>query len=560
MSYFEPMTTAEGLGSAALYIAGAAWSGALAPTDDGQMAGVVLGARDVRVGRLRENDIVVLDQGVSRAHAVIRWAAGRYEIEDSGSTGGTIVDGRRIVGPVTLMPGSAIHIGNTTLTFRVSPAASRGTTAAPFAPAFAPTPTLVPTPTPLPLPSWPPLYPQSAYVPAAPVVPSSPIVPPSPPAPLSPPPAVTLPPQATARPSVPSRVGGWLRQQVAMSYWKVFLVGLVALLIAENVLGSTKSVPAIVVVLVLGAALAPMTFLFFCLDLARKDGVPVKGVVVSGICGATISLLLAVLAEALLLPDGSFRLVCAITIGVCEESAKALAVVWFIRSRRVWSLRQGLALGVAAGAGFAIVETIGYALSMGLWTTASGHASTRALNLDAMNEMLLLRGSLAIFCHVTWTALVVTAIWRARRQPKAQAILDVGVAFGLAVLLHALWDWQLISLPGIVAITLFPGMPLLMQLFVAYASRLVLGVVGLLALSALLWEDRRLARSVPSPAPDPLVRVLGSYVVHVVRLPARWIAGWIGARQIPAAQTPAAPQLGLAPAGSGVRPLTGSAA
>jgi pSer/pThr/pTyr-binding forkhead associated (FHA) protein len=50
----------------------------------------------IRIGRQLENDIVLHEEFVSRFHAEIRFEAGKYVLQDNGSTSGTFVNGRKI--------------------------------------------------------------------------------------------------------------------------------------------------------------------------------------------------------------------------------------------------------------------------------------------------------------------------------------------------------------------------------------------------------------------------------------------------------------------------------
>ena len=65
-------------------------------------------------GRLAE------DVEISREHARVRRAGDGYEIEDLGSTNGTVVNGRRIQEPQALMAGDTIEVGGTTLVVQVT--------------------------------------------------------------------------------------------------------------------------------------------------------------------------------------------------------------------------------------------------------------------------------------------------------------------------------------------------------------------------------------------------------------------------------------------------------
>jgi len=62
------------------------------------------------IGRWPKNDVVLDSREVSRQHAQIRWEAGRYLVEDSGSKNGTFLNGRRLAGPAPLQDGDRIRI------------------------------------------------------------------------------------------------------------------------------------------------------------------------------------------------------------------------------------------------------------------------------------------------------------------------------------------------------------------------------------------------------------------------------------------------------------------
>jgi hypothetical protein len=65
----------------------------------------------IALGRGSENQIRLSDAKASRRHALIRFANGRWWIEDAGSTNGTRVNGTKIGGPTALNEGDVIEIG-----------------------------------------------------------------------------------------------------------------------------------------------------------------------------------------------------------------------------------------------------------------------------------------------------------------------------------------------------------------------------------------------------------------------------------------------------------------
>jgi EmrB/QacA subfamily drug resistance transporter len=69
---------------------------------------------EIVIGR-QDADLDVPDAQVSRRHAVVRPVEHGIVVEDLGSTNGTIVNGERIGGPVTLTSSASIQVGNTEL-------------------------------------------------------------------------------------------------------------------------------------------------------------------------------------------------------------------------------------------------------------------------------------------------------------------------------------------------------------------------------------------------------------------------------------------------------------
>jgi pSer/pThr/pTyr-binding forkhead associated (FHA) protein len=75
--------------------------------------------RFARIGRGEDNDIVLADPSVSRAHAEIENDAAGPLVRDLGSTNGTAVNGRRVRAE-RLHDGDELSFGNTRMRFETA--------------------------------------------------------------------------------------------------------------------------------------------------------------------------------------------------------------------------------------------------------------------------------------------------------------------------------------------------------------------------------------------------------------------------------------------------------
>lgn len=90
----------------------------------------------LRIGRELKNDLIIIDERVSRYQALIYWKDQQYIIEDTNSYKQTRLNGKPLKQPTPLADGDQIGIGTYTLTFwaqRLVPPTSVNTTAADIA-------------------------------------------------------------------------------------------------------------------------------------------------------------------------------------------------------------------------------------------------------------------------------------------------------------------------------------------------------------------------------------------------------------------------------------------
>jgi len=90
----------------------------LAIITDSKKQEVVLGERQIYLGRRETNDFVLDDESASRIHAYIAYERHRHILYDAGSLNGTHVN-RKSISRHELRDGDKILIGNTVLAYKV---------------------------------------------------------------------------------------------------------------------------------------------------------------------------------------------------------------------------------------------------------------------------------------------------------------------------------------------------------------------------------------------------------------------------------------------------------
>jgi RsiW-degrading membrane proteinase PrsW (M82 family) len=259
-------------------------------------------------------------------------------------------------------------------------------------------------------------------------------------------------------------------------WWQILLSGAVFFFVLARLLADTKNPNLIPSVLVLGAFLVPVTFLAYLGERLPVRDVPLSAIAVCFLWGGAVGISLAGFLEYKTLRD--FGVVPMLAIGLIEESVKlAFPLVLFVRGR-YRTEAEGLLFGVAAGMGFAALETMGYGFVAFLESRG---------NLGTLELTLLMRGLLSPAGHAAWTGLVCAVLWRERNR-AGHAVVNRAVigAFALAVVLHALWD----------TFSTIAAANRVHWLRIELAS-LVIAVVGLTLLLRRVSEARR------SPNPEP---------------------------------------------------------
>src|SRR3954453_13739452 len=221
-----------------------------------------------------------------------------------------------------------------------------------------------------------------------------------------------------------SRRWGWLG---------VLIIGLVLYLVVLRTLIRTQNPNFIPALILLGASVVPLAFLTFAQARTGRWQGPASALVVAALFGGVIGTVVAGSLEY----DTLRRLgvVPMLFVAVIEEAAKLIVPVlllFYVLARHGRRLpTDGLVIGVAAGMGFAALETMGYAFTALL--SSQG-------NIGTVQETLFVRGLTAPAGHTAWTGLTCGALWALVASPSSKKLLAFIATFIGAVAMHTAWD------------------------------------------------------------------------------------------------------------------------
>jgi protease PrsW len=210
----------------------------------------------------------------------------------------------------------------------------------------------------------------------------------------------------------------------------ILALGLGLFEVIRAVLVTTNNPNLIPSLILLGAVVVPAAFVAFISSLKLSYDVPAGTLIAVAFVGGVVGVVTAGLLEYQTLRHlGTLPL---IGVAFAEEASKLIAPLVVLLVTPYRRRADGLLVGVACGAGFAAMETMGYAAV----ALVESHR-----NLAAVASILLQRGFFSPATHMAWTGITAAALWYAaarRWHPGALAAL-AGV-FATVVALHTAWD------------------------------------------------------------------------------------------------------------------------
>lgn len=216
-------------------------------------------------------------------------------------------------------------------------------------------------------------------------------------------------------------------------YSRVGLVLLLAFIILEISWSFTHNKNLLPGMMFVGSAIVPLSVVVFFFETNAPRNISIFRVVQTFFVGGCASLL-STLIIFKIAPVGEQSFGGAIAVGIIEEVGKMIIVAWYInKMKNCIFVLNGLLVGSAVGAGFAVFESAGYAYRYLL-----------TFGYDEMVNTINRRAMLAPGGHVAWAAVTGAAImialdgenfrWSILSNPKFLRL------FIFPVVLHAIWD------------------------------------------------------------------------------------------------------------------------
>ena len=216
--------------------------------------------------------------------------------------------------------------------------------------------------------------------------------------------------------------------------------------------------PSYVALIFIGALAVPFSTLIFFFECNAPRNISFWSVLQMLFIGGVLSLIATMFLN---------RFTAAVSVGwflplmtaIVEELAKLAALAVFVKILRPRYILNGLLIGGAIGAGFAVFETAGYGFDAltNVKAIVQDSNCTPQMTFDeiiqtcgfpAMNSILILRGWMSIGGHVAWAAITGAALLIAMNGDKLQTrhFLDRRFLslFWIPIVLHTAWDLGLI--------------------------------------------------------------------------------------------------------------------
>lgn len=215
----------------------------------------------------------------------------------------------------------------------------------------------------------------------------------------------------------------WLYSRIFVLFTFTFIALVALLRVFRNIL----AFPGIIFI---GAFIIPFTLLIFFWEVNAPRNINIFDVVKIFFIGGVSSLLVTMILSKLVV-IGEIDYYGALMVGVVEETGKLIVVAYYLRGSKRKYILNGLLVGAAVGAGFAVFETAGYVFAYGF-------------EIPMMMRIIYTRGALAFGGHIVWAAMCGAALAMVKEDNRLKikhiTNLEFFKYYIIAVILHAAWD------------------------------------------------------------------------------------------------------------------------
>ncbi len=211
---------------------------------------------------------------------------------------------------------------------------------------------------------------------------------------------------------------------------QIFLAGILLFIATEQGLRITGNPNFFPTIILLGSFVVPTAFVTYFYEHVRHREISIPLLTTCFLVGGVLGLIAAGFLEYGTLH--SLSIPGLFVVGLIEESVKLIFPIIMYLGWRYRHEADGLLFGIAAGMGFAALETMGYGLVSFIQSRG---------DINILQQVLIVRGFLSPAGHAAWTGFVCAVLWR-ERERKGHFVINWNIvgAFILAIVFHALWD------------------------------------------------------------------------------------------------------------------------
>src|SRR5699024_5545522 len=227
----------------------------------------------------------------------------------------------------------------------------------------------------------------------------------------------------------------WGKPWVFSRVFLAFAVTFAALWVLSDIFENTLAIPGLIFI---GALIVPLTGLFFFFESNAFKNISLFEVLKMFFLGGVLSLISTMILYNFVTFSNEYYLFGSMTIldagivGLVEETGKAIIIVYFTNKYKTNKILNGLLIGGAIGAGFAMFESAGYILR---YAEMFG---------DGIISVVFTRAWTAIGTHLVWSAIIGAAIviTKENKNFEYNNITDKRFLFFFfsSVVLHGIWD------------------------------------------------------------------------------------------------------------------------